>query len=469
VAVLRVRQPPGYPAERRYIAEVLLEGFLGLGCTFVTEARGDVEIELEGDASGARLVLADVLFQTPESEWLAPSSLPSEPLARAAAAQMHADVALVDSSLPVVFGRRLPNGSFFEDSAGRNALGIDIFGSAFFMLTRYEELVSAARDAHGRFPAAFSLAHRERFLDRPVVNEYLELLWSSLRRLWPRLERRPVRFRERLTHDVDWAFYARLPALSQMRAAAGDVLVRRDPALGVARLRSYVRTRGGNLDADVCNTFDFLMDQSERRALRSAFYFIAGGAGTGGDEMSPYSLEDAWIRRLLRRIHERGHEIGLHGSYESFRSTTQLRAEFATLQRVCLEEGIEQDSWGGRQHYLRFENPATWQAWEECGLAYDSTLAYPEAPGFRCGVCFEYPVFNLRTRRRLGLTERPLIVMEASLLDRQYLRLPADTALARIQELRHRCRRFGGEFNLLWHNSWLLTRHQKRLYELAVA
>src|SRR5205823_4239631 len=79
-------------------------------------------------------------------------------------------------------------------------------GGAFFLLTRYEEEVLTERDEHGRFPAALSLAARERFLDRPLVNEYAELLWRELRLLWPRLDRRRREFRLLPSHDVDVPF-----------------------------------------------------------------------------------------------------------------------------------------------------------------------------------------------------------------------------------------------------------------------
>ena len=57
---------------------------------------------------------------------------------------------------------------------------LDIFGSAFFMLTRYEEMVITERDTHGRFPARASIAYREGLLERPIVDEYLELLWAAI-------------------------------------------------------------------------------------------------------------------------------------------------------------------------------------------------------------------------------------------------------------------------------------------------
>ena len=83
--------------------------------------------------------------------------------------------------LPIVYGRRLSNGSYLEISDSGIRLGVDVLGSAFFMLTRYEELVRSERDPRDRFPATMSLAYRERFLDRPIVNEYAEILWALKR------------------------------------------------------------------------------------------------------------------------------------------------------------------------------------------------------------------------------------------------------------------------------------------------
>ena len=105
----------------------------------------------------------------------------------------------------------------------------------------------------------------------------------------------------------------------------------------------------------------------------------------------------------------------------------------------------------GRQHYLRFAAPHTWQVWDDAGMAWDSTLGYPEAEGFRCGICQDYPVFNFLTRKRLALREKPLIAMDVTLaLYRQYT---PETAIERLQYLQRQVERHGGEFVLLWHNS----------------
>lgn len=456
---LLVTTPRGYEPERAYVTRVLVTDFLGLGVRLRHEDRDDVSITLEGDAGGKRLLVADVLFRTPIADWLGEASLPSRPLVhwRPEPALSRATL----EPLPVLFGRALPGGGYLDVSAQEARLGLDLFGSTFFMLTRYEEIVVRERDEHERFAAGSSLAAQDGFLGRPIVNEYLDVLWTLLARLWPRLERAPRAGRVLISHDVDWPSCAGQTLRGVVRASAGDTIARRDPVLALDRLRAYARLRAGRTGDDLCNTFDFIMSASERRGLSSAFYFITGH--TAGEIDGTYSVDDPPTRALMRRIHRRGHEIGLHPSYHTFRDAAQTRRELEELLRVCDEEGIRQPTWGGRQHYLRWANPATWQNWEDARLSYDSTLSFADRPGFRCGVCYEYRTFNLETRTALALVERPLVVMEYSIL-REHSVGSAEM-LSMITALSAACRRHRGDFTLLWHNSRLISRRERRAYE----
>ena len=127
----------------------------------------------------------------------------------------------------------------------------------------------------------------------------------------------------------------------------------------------------------------------------------------------------------------------------------------ATLRRVLDDEGIDQPRLGGRQHYLRWETPTTARLWEDNGLDYDSTLSYADRPGFRCGTCFEYPMFDAERQEQVNLKIRPLIAMECSIIDDKYMGLgfsckSRDT----FENLKKRCKLVEGKFTLLWHNSY---------------
>ena len=86
-----------------------------------------------------------------------------------------------------------------------------------------------------------------------------------------------------------------------------------------------------------------------------------------------------------------------------------------------LSTAISQKVKIGRQHFLRFEIPTTWQIWEDNNMEWDSTLTYPGKEGFRGGTCYEYSVFNSLSRKKLKLKEMPLTVMEGTMVGYQNL------------------------------------------------
>ena len=82
-------------------------------------------------------------------------------------------------------------------------------------------------------------------------------------------------------------------------------------------------------------------------------------------------------------------------------------------------------------------------------------MTYARAAGFRCGICYPYPVFHILERKRLPLFEKPTIVMEASLLG--YQQLSIDQAVAIIKRLKVQVKKYQGDFIFLWHNSSFFT------------
>lgn len=343
-------------------------------------------------------------------------------------------------------------------------LRYDVLGLAFWMLTRQEEIGRTDLDRHGRFPASASHAFRHGYLERPIVDEWLEILGQVMIRQWPGVELRRHAFRTRVSHDVDnpsrYAFGGLVPL---GRVLAMDLFRRHDALASVKGLALRRRSRNALQPEDPANTFEWIMDQSDERGLTSAFYFICGRTAPALD--AQYEPEDPRIRALMRRIHGRGHEIGLHPSYGTYRDPLTLAAEYARLRRVCSSEGIEQKEWGGRMHYLRWDAAATWRAWDDAGLDYDSTLSYADAPGFRCGTCYEFPGFDPLANELLHLRIRPLVVMECTVIAKRYLGLgDGDEALAKFAALKDACRAVRGCFTLLWHNSHLESERHKELY-----
>jgi hypothetical protein len=298
------------------------------------------------------------------------------------------------------------------------------------------------------------------------VNDYADVLWWALKRCWPALVRKTRNYRVFLTHDIDDVSTLGRSAPVILRSLGADLILRREPVLAARKAWAWVATnfRGAMIDGDPYNTFDFIMRTSESLGVRSSFYVVPGHS----HRFDPrYRLSQEWILRLLRRIHRRGHELGYHASYNTYRDAERTRAECESLRGTLAANGIEVSIRGGRQHYLRWANPVTWQNWEDAGLEYDTTLTYPERAGFRCGCCYEYPVWNLLRGERLRLRERPLTAMESSLLS--YEKLPLDRAEQKLLDLISACRRYNGDFTLLWHNSTLIGRAARATYSHIVS
>lgn len=334
--MLTIISPSTYIPERKYIIDLLFGDFLGLEYRIKFDHESDIAVK---DSEGKTLGIADVFFQTPRDSWLSYASLPESPLPIWDTIRIIAGVSLVDPKIPVIFGK------FQRQPASKSYLPVDILGSSFFMLSRYEEFVVKDRDVHGRFPASASLAFQNGFLERPIANEYLEILWRALKQIWPNLTRKKRSFRLIATHDVDIPFRFLFQPVGDLILKLGaDVLRRRNPPLAIENFMGWTKVRLDH-QKDPFDTFDWMMDQSEKTGIKSTFNAMTGGR-TSLDYY--YPIESPDIKRLLENIIERDHEIGFHPSYGAASDGNLWRKEYE-----CLKENImKQDIQGGRQHFL---------------------------------------------------------------------------------------------------------------------
>lgn len=380
------------------------------------------------------------------------------------AAEHEGFIAPLGRSLPAPGVAILPKPLVTETTQGLH-IGYDILGLTYWMLNRIEEIGRTDLDEHGRFPAKASHAFKHGYLERPIVDEWLHILGQVIQRVWPGIVLKKHQFSMKLSHDVDEpSRYGFRNIFGLIRAMGSDVLIR--GAFKDAFYAPWIRmnTKEKLHPRDPYNTFDWLMDTSERHGLTSTFYFIASYPENSGG--ANYDISHPVLRNLLKHIHKRGHEIGLHPSYNSFLDPIRINNEAKVLRQVCDEEGISQNEWGGRMHYLQWRQPETLRAWNAAGMAYDSSLGYADHAGFRCGTCFEYPAFDPIEQKAFNLRIRPLIVMEGSVFGEKYMNLGISVAARdKIMQLKDACRAVDGCFTLLWHNREAESAAKRELYK----
>ena len=366
-------------------------------------------------------------------------------------------------------GRSSVSPAILSEEAGAWRFNYDVLGLAWWMLSRAEEIGRRDLDCFGRFPAESSHAVRHNYIERPVVDEWLIQLAEAMKYVWPSLTIPKSTFSLLLSHDVDRpSRYAFAGPSTVFKRSAADMVRNRSVSHFLRGVWLAVSSRDELSKNDPLNTFGWIMSHSERLGVESTFYFLCGNTNSTYD--ADYDLGHPMIRKLLREIHDRGHRIGLHPSFDSYLSPEALRHELATLREVCTQERIELNKTGCRMHYLKIEVPATLRYLAKLGLEYDSTLGYAQRPGFRCGTCHEYQAFDAQADQIIPIRVRPLIAMDVSFFPSQETDQKAgQQAFDLIRRLQDECRRVGGVFTLLWHNSELVSAQSKHFYQMVTS
>ncbi|MDH3725020.1 MAG: glycosyltransferase [Thermoleophilia bacterium] len=299
----------------------------------------------------------------------------------------------------------------------------DIVASAFYLLSRWDELHVAERDRFDRLPLGASAFGRIAGLEleRPLVEDYIAALRDVLG-IDP-----PSEWSVAITHDID-RIRRRTP-----RSVAG--MLRRGSLGAVASLAF----------GDPWNNIPDLLEAAGRRGTAPTVFFI--GRNQNRLDGTPRRTYERTRRHMARAVAAAGGEVGLHASFASSESAEALAEELTALRDEVGE------ILGVRFHYLRFRYHETVRWLEQAGVTYDASLGFSEAPGFACGIARPFRPWLVGEERAAELTLVPLAVMDTTL--HRQLGLAADEAKQRALGVLDVVRHAGGRASLLWHNTYL--------------
>ena len=454
--MLRIHHPEATDQRWNWLLDVVMTDWLGIPHTREVTSDSDVRFEYEG----AELrVFNDFLIRT-SGYAPSPEYLPRLPLERWTLPEQLGNN-IEDGILPLMFGT-----SQFTRAGSKATLGLDVFGTIFFVLSRFEEVALVRADQHDRFPGVACIAHRDGHLQRPIVDEYVEVLWNALRCVMPQLQRRQLKGRTLISCDVDEPYERWIKSpLSLAKGVAGALVRRRSLSVATRRLLNTWCSWRGNFSQDPNWCFDWYMTVCEKHELFATFYFIPTAGTTGAD--AAYNLDEPRIVNLMRNILERGHHIGMHASYASYRDPGLLLREHAHLQSQVQSISPSFKIRENRQHFLRWRIQETTDHLEHAGFEVDASGGFADLVGFRFGTSRAFRMWSWKRLEALKLVQYPLIVMEGTLMSYMNLELETD-GMELMQTLLTRCTRYGGNFSLLWHNSNLETATQRSAFEAAL-
>ena len=331
--------------------------------------------------------------------------------------------------------RNLP--AFFQ---GEGHIPFDIFAASFYLVTRYEEYLPSRKDQYGRYQAKHSLAYKHGFLDKPVINLWVEELKKLITERYPSFPIKHQQFSATITFDIDVAYAFTGRNVLQKLLSSGKDLLSFKFGDFIRRLKVYASNAGDPFDS-----YSYILKSLTATEARHIFFFLFTGKRSRYDRnISPSSTEMAALVKEVQGFSE----IGIHPSYYSSDNKALLEEEKKNLEGL-----LGHPVTISRQHYLRFQLPATFMQLVDAGIKHDYSMAYAELPGFRAGICTPFLFYNVAEEIETPLLIHPVTYMEGSFIEDMAMQ-PGET-IATIAQLIETVKAANGAFVCIWHNHTL--------------
>ena len=329
--------------------------------------------------------------------------------------------------------------AFFEASGD---LHFDLFAAVFFLLSRYEEYLPHQKDQFGLYSYENSTAHREGFLQQPLVNIWLEVFRKTLVEKFPEISLVQNTFRFLPTYDIDIAWAYRNKGF---KIHAGNVV--RTILKGKWKVAlERIRVVKGKI-TDPYDAYEWMDDLHQRYNLDPLYFFLVA------DEKGKYDkntdIRNPEFQELVKRISSK-YQTGIHPSWCSGDHTAQLPKE-----KKWLETLTHKHIHASRQHYLRFHLPATFQRLLNAGITHEYSMGYGQVNGFRASICTPYYWYDLEQEQSTSLIIHPFCFMDANAYYEQ--NLSPDEALNELKQFYTSIKEVNGTMITLWHNNFLGT------------
>lgn len=325
----------------------------------------------------------------------------------------------------------------FYPVSPRSVIPFDMFASAFFMITRYEEYLPGKKDKYDRYRGKESMNFKGGFLERPMIDLYAVHLKNALAQKYPKLAMRQRRFEYIPTFDIDMAYsYLYKSARTNLGGFARSILTS-DFAEFKDRMLVLMRRR-----KDPFDSFDYIFDICDKYSLKPRFFFLVGDKSRFDKNIS---FDNEPFRQLIKHISDKA-EVGIHLSFKSHTSNERMSSEITRLEEIT---GNKAEA--NRFHYLRFQIPPSYVRLIKIGIKEDHSMGYAGRVGFRAATCSPFSFFNLKHNIKTDLRIYPFAFMDSTFT--HYLKQDTDIALEKILQLMKSVRKVGGPFIGLWHNS----------------
>ena len=319
------------------------------------------------------------------------------------------------------------------------SLPFDIFAASFYMITRYEEYLPQPMDIHRRVLPSESIAYKNGFLNKPVVDQWAMWLRKIVEENYPEFYFPHREYQFIPTVDVDIAYAYRHRGFLRTMGAASKSVIKGNWRDFIHRFQTLFLHQ-----PDPYDTFELFRSWFTEFNLTPKYFFLVGKYGRYDKNIAPTHTA---MKDLMVKTHNK-YEVGVHPSYKSNTNPEVLHSEINKLKQI-----LNDDVKISRQHFLKLQFPETYQQLIANGITEDYSMGYASLPGFRAGTCTPFPFYDLTSENETSLQIYPFQVMDGTL--NNYMKLSPDEALVECKKLIDEVKKVNGTFISLWHNESL--------------
>jgi hypothetical protein len=323
-------------------------------------------------------------------------------------------------------------------------LPFDLLSAAFYLIARYEEYFDDfATDAYGNYHHKNSLASKENFLHKPLINLWLKELEKEYQ-----ITIQHTLFTIIPTYDIDIAYsYKHHSLVRTLGGIAKDILrFNRDI---IDRLRVLF-----GKEKDPFDVFDWLDKLHRKYRLKAKYFFLISKNRGLYDKNS--SVKSKVFKKLIKQ-HNANYDIGIHPSFASNENETILTSEIQLLQNITKKSVVI-----SRQHYLQLKFPDTYLNLINAAIKEDYTLGYGTQNGFRASYSLPFYWYNLIDEKETELLLQPFCYMDANSIFEQ--KLTPQSALEEMLYYYKTIKEVNGNFIYIMHNHFLANQPEWKLW-----
>ncbi len=337
------------------------------------------------------------------------------------------NITIIKKTLPcLIFKKEQQNKDLIKHSNKKTIINNDIIFSIYYILRGIDEKF-IEKDKYGRPKFYQSFLYKNGYIHKPIINYYINFLRDLFK------DHKPLdiwadnkKYCVMLSHDVDYPEIR--PFLEVLRHP------NKIPKIISSNKKSFWK-------------FKEWIDFENKNSLKSAFYFCSINVNpfTYYITRNPfYDIKKNNFKEIFKTIKKEGFEIGLHTSYNGFKSLQNIKKEKSKLEK-CADIVIM----GNRHHYFRTAiDGMTSNFHNKSGILYDSSLAFVKHSGFRRGICS--PFFSFDYKKEIPVLQLPLILMDSHLFG--YLKYSNfKDYKSNINSLLDSIKRFNGIFVVDYH------------------